>query len=162
IDVTIKISTSNGRQLVEMDSKNSTQGPEIASVIAEQGDDYRVEVRSSSKEAPPGRYELRIEIASVATEQDYQWIKAQQAYAEGRRLRAQQSENAQTQAIPHFEEALGYWRALGDKLMATHALYYIAEGHWRLGRLQQSLSYFGQAREQALEAGEQREVATAE
>jgi len=162
IDVTIKILTSNGRQLVEMDSKNSTQGPEIASVIAGQDDGYRVEVRSSSKEAPPGRYELRIEIASVATEQDSQWIKAQQAYAEGRRLRAQQSENAQTQAIPHFEEALGYWRALGDKLMAAHALYYIAEGHWRLGRLQQSLSYFGQAREQALEAGEQREVATAE
>jgi CHAT domain-containing protein len=145
-----------------MDSKNSTQGPEIASVIAGQDDGYRVEVLSSSKEAPPGRYELRIEIASVATEQDSQWIKAQQAYAEGRRLRAQQSENAQTQAIPHFEEALGYWRALGDKLMAAHALYYIAEGHWRLGRLQQSLSYFGQAREQALEAGEQREVATAE
>jgi len=162
IDVTIKISTSNGRQLVEMDSKNSTQGPEIASVIAEQDDGCRVEVRSSSKEVPPGRYELRIEIASVATEQDYQWIKAQQAYAEGRRVRAQQSENAQTQAIRHFEEALSYWRALGDKLMAAHALYYIAEGHWRLGRMQQSLSYYGQARQQALEAGEQREVATAE
>jgi CHAT domain-containing protein len=162
IDVTIKISTSNGRQLVEMDSKNSTQGPEIASVIAEQDDDCRVEVRSSSKEAPPGRYGLRIEIASVATEQDYQWIKAQQAYGEGRRVRAQQSENAQTQAIRHFEEALSYWQTLGDKLMAAHALYYIAEGHWRLGRMQQSLSYYGQARQQALEAGEQREVTTAE
>lgn len=162
IDVTIKISTSNGRQLVEMDSKNSTQGPEIASVIAEQDDGCRVEVRSLSKEAPPGRYGLRIEIASVATEQDYQWIKAQQAYAEGRRVRAQQSENAQTQAIRHFEEALSYWQALGDKLMAAHALYYIAEGHWRLGRMQQSLSYYGQARQQALQAGEQREVTTAE
>jgi CHAT domain-containing protein/predicted DNA-binding protein YlxM (UPF0122 family) len=162
IDVAIKISTSNVQQLVEMDSQNSTQGLEIASVIVEQDDGYHVEVRSSSKGAPPGKYELRIEIASVATEHDRQWIKAQQAYTEGRRLRAQPSAEAQAQAIRQFEEAFNQWRALGDKLMAAHALHYLAEGHRRLGRLQQSLSYYGQARQLALEAGEPREVAIAE
>ncbi|MGH9754964.1 MAG: CHAT domain-containing protein [Blastocatellia bacterium] len=161
IDVAIKIFTPHDRQLVEMDCQNNTQGPEIASVIAEQDETYRVEIRSPSKSVPAGRYELRFEIAGV-TEQDRRWIEAQQAYTEGRRLRAQPSAEAQTQAIRQFEEALGHWRALGDKLMAVHALYYLAEGHRRLGRLQQSLSYYGQAQQFALEAGEQREVAVAE
>jgi len=161
IDVAIKISTSQGRQSVEMDSSNITQGPEIASVIAEQDEAYRVEIRSTSKSVPAGRYELRVEVAA-ATEQDRQWIKAQQAYTEGRRLRVQPPAEAQAQALRKFEEALGHWRALGDKLMATHTLYYLAEGHKRLGGLQQALSYHGQARQLALEAGEQREVAVAE
>jgi CHAT domain-containing protein/Tfp pilus assembly protein PilF len=161
IDVAIKISSSQGRLLVEMDSQNSTQGPEIASVITEQNESYRIEIRSSSKNVPAGRYELRLEAAAV-TEQDRQWIEAQRAYADGRRLRVQPSAEARTQAIRRFEEALGHWRALGDKLMAAHALYYIAEGYRRLGRMQQSLSCYGQARQLALEAGESREVTMAE
>jgi CHAT domain-containing protein len=144
-----------------MDSQNNTQGPEIASVVAEQGEAYRVEIRSTSKTVPAGLYELRFEVAG-ATEHDRQWIKAQQAYAEGRRLRAQQSAEARTQAIRRFEEALGHWQALGDKLMAAHTLYYLAEGHKRLGRMQQSLSHYGQARQLAMEMGESREVAVAE
>jgi CHAT domain-containing protein/Tfp pilus assembly protein PilF len=161
IDVSIKISAPQGRQLVEMDSQNNTQGPEIASVIAEQNGTYRIEIRSSSSSVPAGRYELRVEVAG-ATERDRIWIEAQQAYAEGRRLRVQPSEEVRTQAIRRFEDALGRWQALGDKLMAAHALYYIAEGHKRLGRMQQSLSCYGQARQFAMEAGEQREVAVAE
>src|SRR5262249_32043694 len=90
IDVAIRISATHGQQVVEMDSRNNTQGPEIASVVAEQNEAYRVEIRSPSKSVPAGRYELRLEVAS-ATEQDRQWIKAQQAYTEGRRLRAQPS-----------------------------------------------------------------------
>src|SRR4029453_9589168 len=139
IDVAIKISTSNGRQLVEMDSQNSTQGPEIASVIAEQEDDYRIEVRSQSKSVPPGRYELRIETAGVATDQDRQWIRAQQAYTEGRRLRARPTAEALTEGIQQLEKASGEWQSLGDKLMAAHALYYLANNHHRLGELQLSL-----------------------
>ncbi len=162
IDVAIKISTSNGQQLVEMDSQNSTQGPEIASIIAERDDGFRVEVRSSSKGVPPGRYGLRIEVVGAATEQDRQWIQAQQAYTEGRRLRAQPTAEALTQAIRQFEKASGQWQSLGDKLMTVHALYYLANNHQRLGQLQQSLSYYGRARQLALEAGEPREVAIAE
>ena len=162
IDVTIKISTFQGRELAEMDSLNSTQGPEIASVIAEQAESYRVEIRSSSKSAPAGRYEVRIEIVGIATEQDRQWIEAQQAYSEGGRLSAQPTAEAQTQAIRQFEKALGQWQALGDKLMTAHAFYYLALIHRRLGQLQQSLSYYSQARQLVMETGEAREVTIAE
>jgi CHAT domain-containing protein/tetratricopeptide (TPR) repeat protein len=161
IDVAIKISTSLGLQLVEMDSMNNTQGPEIASVVTEQDEAYRIEIHSLSKGVPAGRYEVKVETAGV-TEQDRQWIKAQHAYVEGRRLRAQSTAEALTQSLRRFEEALGYWQAPGDKLMAAHALYYLADGHRKLGGMQQALSYFGQARQLALEAGEPREVATAE
>jgi CHAT domain-containing protein/Tfp pilus assembly protein PilF len=161
IDVAIKISTSLGRQLVEMDSLNNTQGPEIASVVSEQDEAYRIEICSQSKSVPAGRYELKAETAGV-TEQDRQWIKAQQAYVEGRRLRAQSKAEALTQSLRQFEEALGHWQASGDKLMAVHAIYYLADGHRKLGRMQQALSFYGQARQLALEAGESREVAVAE
>jgi CHAT domain-containing protein/tetratricopeptide (TPR) repeat protein len=161
IDVTIKIFASQGRQLVEMDSLNSTQGPEIASVVAEQGATYRIEILSASKSVPAGRYELRIEVAAGA-EQDRQWIKAQHAYTEGQRLGAQPSAEAQTQSFMQFEDALGNWQALGDKLMAAHALYYLADSRWQQGRLQEALSYYGRARQLALEAGEPREVTIAE
>lgn len=162
IDVAIKISTLDGLQIVEMDSLNNTQGPEIASVITAQGEGYRVEIRSPSKGVPPGHYELRAEIASVTTEQDRQWIAAQRFYSEGRRLRAQPNAEAQSQALRQFQEALSHWQAVGDKLMATHALYYLADGNLRLGKLQESLSYYGRARQLALESGEAREVATSD
>jgi CHAT domain-containing protein/Tfp pilus assembly protein PilF len=161
IDVTIKISVSQGRQLVEMDSLNSTQGPEIASVVAEQGATYRIEILSTSKSVPAGRYELRSEVAAGA-EPDRRWIKAQHAYTEGQRLGAQPSAEAQTQSFMQFEDALGHWQALGDKLMAAHALYYLADSRWQQGRLQDALSYYGRARQLALEAGEPREVTIAE
>jgi CHAT domain-containing protein len=161
IDVVIKILDSQGRQLAEMDSKNNTQGPEVALVIAERDDAYRVEIGAPGKNAPAGRYELRSEVAAAA-EQDRRWVEAQQAYTRARRLRAQPTAEAQKQSLRPLEDALGHWQALGDKLMAAHTLYYIAEGHSRLGRLQQSLSYYSQARQSAQESGDQREVAVAE
>ncbi|HEX5081680.1 MAG TPA: CHAT domain-containing tetratricopeptide repeat protein, partial [Blastocatellia bacterium] len=161
MDVAIRISDSQSHQLVEMDSQNITQGPEISTVVAAQDGAYRVEIRSTSRSAPAGRYELRFEVAG-ATEQDRQWIEAQLAYAEGRRLRMQPAADARKLAIGRFEEALGHWQALGDKLMAAHALYYIADGYRRLGRMRHSLSSYSQARQFALEAGESREVAIAE
>jgi CHAT domain-containing protein len=161
IDVAIKIQSSQGAQPVEMDSKNNTQGPEIALVIAKQDESYRVEIRAPGKNMPAGRYELKVEIGS-ASEQDHMWIEAQQSYTNGRRMRAPQNADALQQSLRPFEDALALWQALGDKLMATHTLYYLAENHFLLGRLQQSLSYYGQARQSALEVGEQREVALAE
>jgi CHAT domain-containing protein/Tfp pilus assembly protein PilF len=162
IDITIKISTLQGQALVEMDSLNSTQGPEIASVVAEQAESYRVEICSLSKSVPAGRYEVRIGSVGIATEQDRQWIEAQRAYTEGVRSSDKPTAEAQAQAIRHFEKAFGQWQSLADKLMAAHALYYLALSHRRLGRLQQSLSYYRQARQLVMETGEMREVVIAE
>jgi CHAT domain-containing protein/Tfp pilus assembly protein PilF len=162
IDVTVKISTSQGRELIEMDSLNSTQGPEIASVITEQAETYRVQICSLSKSVPAGRYEARVEIAGIATEQDRRWIEAQQAYIEGARLSGNQTRESQAQAIRQFEKASGLWRSLDDKLMTAHALYYLALCQRRLGQLQQALSSYGQARQSVRETGDTRELAIAE
>ncbi len=162
IDVKIAIYGADSRLLVEMDSQNFTQGLEIASAIAERDGMCRVEIRSPNESAPAGRYSLRIEIAGAYAEEDRRWIEAQRAYVEGRRLRAQAAAGARTEAIRRFEEALGHWREAGDRLMSVHALYYIADGHRRLGQLRQSLSYYDQARRLAVEAGDRREAEVAE
>jgi CHAT domain-containing protein/Tfp pilus assembly protein PilF len=105
---------------------------------------------------------VKIGSVGIATEQDRRWIEAQRAYTEGVRLSGKQTAEAQAQAIRHFEKAMGQWQSLDDKLMAAHALYYLALSHRRLGRLQQSLSYYRQARQLVMETGEMREVAIAE
>src|SRR5262249_17344079 len=87
IDIGLKFFGPDGQVLVEMDSPNATQGPETASVIAEQPGSYRIEVVSLTKDAPPGRYEVKVSALRAATEQDRLWIVAQSDYANGPQFR---------------------------------------------------------------------------
>src|SRR5215813_8652006 len=89
IDIGLKLSGPDGQRLVEMDSPNATQGPEIASVIAAQSGSYRIEVVSLTKDAAPGKYEAKVAALRAATEQDRKWTAAQSAYVKGQQLRGQ-------------------------------------------------------------------------
>jgi CHAT domain-containing protein/Tfp pilus assembly protein PilF len=159
IDIELGIFDPNGQKLVGMDSLNGTQGPEIASVIAEQSGIYRVEIVSPNKAVPLGRYEVKIEAIRAATDQDRKWVEAQQAYSEGRQLRSQQTAETRQQAIRRFEEALRLWQALDDRLMAAHTLYYLSSTYRMLGQQQQALMRLGQARQLLRDIGERREEA---
>jgi len=161
IDFEIRIFGPEGQGLIRMDTLNSTQGPEIVSVIAEQSGSYRVEIVSPDTAVPDGRYEVKIEALRAATEQDRKWIVAQLAYAEGGRLRAQQTAETRRQAIQRFEEAARQWRAIGDRLMVAHSLYYLSSCYRFLGQQQQALTHLNQALQLLRDAGERREEAPA-
>jgi tetratricopeptide (TPR) repeat protein len=145
IDIGLKLFGPDGRMLVEMDSPNATQGPEIASVIAAQSGSYRIEVVSLTKDAPPGRYEAQVEALREATEQDRKWIAAQSVYAKGQQLRGQGTAESRRQSVERYQEAILNWRTVGDRVMETHALYGIGLAHRALGQPQKALECYNQA-----------------
>lgn len=145
IDLVLRLSAPDGRQLVEMDSPNSTQGPEVAALIAEQPGVYRVEVRALNRGAATGRYELRATVTGVAGEHERRWVAAQAAFIEGERLRALVTADARRQAIAKYESAIENWRAAGDKLMQGHALCGLGVVWLRLNEPQKALECYRQA-----------------
>jgi erythromycin esterase len=68
IDVVVTVFGPDGQQLVEIDSPNGTQGPEPITIEAKTSGVYRLEVKSLEKDAPPGRYEAKIEELLTAEE----------------------------------------------------------------------------------------------
>src|SRR5437016_4803843 len=61
IDVVVKLFAPDGKQLIEVDSPNGTEGPEPVFAIARASGAYLLEVRSLEKDAAAGRYEVKIE-----------------------------------------------------------------------------------------------------
>ena len=89
IDAVVTLYGPDGKQLVEVDSPNGTQGPEPVSLVAEITSSYRLAVRSLEKDARAGRYEVKIEELRSATTQDKARIAAERAFAEGIQLENQ-------------------------------------------------------------------------
>lgn len=161
IDIELHLLAPNAQRLVGMDTLNSTQGPEVAAVIAEIAGNYRVEIVSPNEAVLSGGYAVKVETLRTATDSDRKWIVAQQAYLDGRLLRSQQADESKRQAIPRFEEALQQWQAMDDRLMTAHTLYYLSSVYRQLGQLQQSLTHLNQALRLVREIGQRREEAPA-
>jgi CHAT domain-containing protein/tetratricopeptide (TPR) repeat protein len=161
IDAVLRLFAPGGRKLVEMDSLNGTQGPEIAALIAEQPGTYRIEVASSSKAVPAGRYEMKIVSLRYATEQDRESVGAQSGYLEGGRLLQKGTADTLRESIHKFEEVLPRWRVAGDLVMEIHTLLYLGSANRRLGQFQKALEFYEDARRLAQVSGDKREDAAA-
>ena len=61
VDVVVTAFGPDDTNIGEVDSPNGTQGPEPLSIAASKSGLYQIEVRSLETNAPPGRYEIRIE-----------------------------------------------------------------------------------------------------
>jgi CHAT domain-containing protein len=70
IDVVVRLFSPDGQLLSEVDSPNGILGPEPVSVLAKVSGNYRLEVHCLEKDAPSGRYEIRIDALRDATNQD--------------------------------------------------------------------------------------------
>src|SRR6185295_5456667 len=67
IDVVVTLLAPDGKQLMEIDSPNGTQGPKPVSLLAKTTGTHRLQVRSLENGAAPGRYEVKVEALRVAT-----------------------------------------------------------------------------------------------
>jgi len=70
IDVVAQVLGPDGKQIMEFDSESRNQGEESVLQITEAAGDYRLVVRPKQKDAPAGRYEIRIEELRAGTETD--------------------------------------------------------------------------------------------
>ncbi len=147
IDVVLRLRAPDGQLMVEMDSPNSTQGPEAAALIAEQAGNYRIEAASSNQAVPAGQIVMQLQALRAATEQDRRWIAAQRAFLEGNALQRQSSGAARQQAVEKFQEARLAWGVTGDQMMEAHALLRLGQTWGRLGQPQRALGYYTQALE---------------
>ena len=146
IDVVVALFDPNGKQLVKMDGLNGSFGPEQVTFVATDAGAYRLEVYSLEKNAPAGRYEVKLEALRTVTPPDQSRITAQQAYLDARRLRNQQTAEAQRAALAKYREALPVWRSLEDRRMEAFALHDLGMLHGDLGEYQQALEAYAQAR----------------
>jgi tetratricopeptide (TPR) repeat protein len=145
IDVVVKVFAPDGKQIIEVDSPNGSQGPEPVFLVAEAQGSYRLEVASLEKGAQPGQYEIRIEELRAATPQDRSLIAAQNAYAEGERLRLQRTAQSLRRAIEKYQEALSHWRTVGDRGGEAKTLTDLGSVYNSLGEMQKALDVYNQA-----------------
>ncbi|HVF90066.1 MAG TPA: serine hydrolase domain-containing protein [Blastocatellia bacterium] len=66
IDVLVRVTSPQGKQLAEIDSPNGDEGPEPIFVTAESTGEYRIEVLPIEEKAAAGRYEIKIEQVRAA------------------------------------------------------------------------------------------------
>ncbi len=154
IDVVLVLYGPDGHKLLEMDSPNGTQVPEAASLVAQGSGTYRVGVRSLENDAPPGRYEVRVEPLRLATRQDKSRVAAERSFAEAAILKAQGTADGPRRAIVKYEEALGLWRGLKDRLRESYTLEYIGNTYMDLGDRKKALDYYNQALPTSRAAGD--------
>jgi CHAT domain-containing protein/Flp pilus assembly protein TadD len=144
IDVVVTLFSPDGKQLVEVDSPNGTQGPETISAMAEATGTYRLEVRSLEKDAPAGRYEVKIVELRKATEQDKTGIAADRAFMQAKLLYEQGTVESLRSAIKKYEEALPLYRAVRDRRNESTALHNTGYIYYLLGEKQKALEYYAQ------------------
>ena len=125
IDVRVT-ATNSGRTLASSDNPNGAFGPEPLAIIADQPGNYGIEVAALEAGDPPGSYEIRVAALRPATTEDRDHVAALQAFAEGQRLRAQNTAQSRVLAIEQYEKALSFFRSSGDRFNQVLTSYRIA------------------------------------
>src|SRR5262249_30137403 len=103
VDVTIKLSGPDGKQILDVDAESTTHGKETVEEVATTAGDYRLVVQPKLKDANAGRYEIRIEELRAATENDRALQEARNLFEQQREL---QGRGKYDEALPLIERAL--------------------------------------------------------
>jgi CHAT domain-containing protein/Flp pilus assembly protein TadD len=144
INIAVTLFGPAGEKIVESDVAEIGETEEV-SLVADVAATFRLEVRSTQKTAPKGRYEIKITERRAATEQDRSRVAAERAVAEAVQLYGQQTADSLRKAIEKFQESLTFWRILKDLAGEATSLYRIAQVYISLGEKQKALDFCNQA-----------------
>jgi CHAT domain-containing protein len=146
IDVVVALLAPDGAKLNEIDSPNGETGPELVSVIAEKAGLYRLDISSFDKNAPRGRYEVKIEELREATPKDRSRIAAEKNFAEAVQLHLADGREASVRkALEKYKSTLEVWRELKERRVEALTLLQTGLAHASFEEHQQSVEYFIQA-----------------
>ncbi len=112
IDVVLILIAADGKQLIEVDSPNGSQGPESLYFFAESTEDYRLEVGSSVKEAKAGLYEINVKELRTGTADDKYFGKGKRLLSEGGFIANVRTSESRVDAAEKFEEAARLFRQI--------------------------------------------------
>src|SRR5215217_3515157 len=156
IDVITAVFGPDGKQLTESNSPNDRWGTEPILLVASAPGAYRVDVRSSNKNAPAGHYRIQIIALREASSIDKGHAAAQAAFDEARKLRAQQTAASRRAAIAKCEQALPLFEAAGDTYRQALTLMAIGIAYYPLNEFRKALDYFNQTLALAVAIGDKR------
>jgi CHAT domain-containing protein/Tfp pilus assembly protein PilF len=105
-----------------------TWGPREISIISESNGAYELEVASTSRNAPIGRYIISIEPLRAPSTADKARIAAEQDFSE-----ALDTSRLLWNATHSLESSLPLWRAAGDANEEALTRYFLAESYLQLG-----------------------------
>lgn len=140
VDLTLRVSGSDGVGIIEIDSPNGLLGPESASVMAQMTGDYTLEIKAD-KTSPDGSYELKIETLREPTQTDIKRMAAERLFAEGQKQRYLGTKQSRELAIEKYKEAQAIWETLGDVQAEAYALCNIGRAFRALGSFPDSIDY---------------------
>lgn len=106
---------------------------------------YRLEVRSESKAALPGAYQIALTDLRAPTPRDLDRTRAERNYAAGDDLNNEGSAEGRRGAIVKLKEALSGWQHLGDPLWEATTLLYLGLIHYDFGEMNDAAHYYEQA-----------------
>jgi len=156
IDAVVALYGPDGEKIVEVDSPNGANGPELIVLVANVAGLYRLEIRSPEKSATAGRYKATMQALRAATQQDKNLVAAQQAFTDAKALRNQKTADAQRQAAEKYGEALVVWQSLGERHLTAYTLNEIGLIYGDLSEYQKALDAYFQARTAYQEIGDRR------
>ncbi len=141
-DVRIKLFDSGNQKIYEVDNSNSREEPERISFLAENADEFRLEisfVRKLSGTAAGQDYQINLETLRPATDTDSLRIKAERLYDQANLLRFQRDAQSRQNSLPIFQESAELFAEIGDDSGKAFA-------HYALGQINSLLSNWEESR----------------
>ncbi|HEU4391686.1 MAG TPA: CHAT domain-containing tetratricopeptide repeat protein, partial [Blastocatellia bacterium] len=133
----------DGRRIVQADGGTAPQNPIELAIVTETEGFHRLEVSARANDAPPSRYEVRIEELRTATREDRQRV-ARKSFADGKQLESQGTAESLRQALESYQRALSLWRSLENRLDEASALEQVGVVYYFLDEKQKALEAFQQ------------------
>ncbi|MGH9364238.1 MAG: tetratricopeptide repeat protein, partial [Thermoanaerobaculia bacterium] len=141
IDLILILVEPDGKESPEIDSPTGWWGIEEICLIAPVAGQYVIHVRSLDKTVVPGRYEVKAEALRMATPSDERRAEAAIAYAEGERLRSEQTAESRRRAIAKYEKAASLRQNAGDSHGEAIAFLAAGETYADLGEYHRAIDY---------------------
>lgn len=136
VDVEAVLYRPDGERRIGVDSPNGSEGPEILFDVAEQTGLYRLDVVPADTVAPQGKYDVWVEAAREADEQDRRHVEAWRTFRKGEKLRRN---GRWRDALAAYGPALKEWQELGNPEWEAEAQFRIGWMHNELREMDQAL-----------------------
>jgi CHAT domain-containing protein len=113
--------------------------------IAETAGDYRVDVRSPDKTAPPGSYEITLKELRPVKDLDRKFVSAMTLVASALSLYSQNTLESNRKAVETFDQAIPLLHSIDNVAWEATALYLTGRVYISLGDKEKALDYSNRA-----------------
>lgn len=115
VDVDAALLAPDGVTVAHSDLPNGDQGPEAIVAVAAADGNYTLVIRATDRNAPAGRYALRVAGVRQATPEDSRRAAAERLVDEASELQNKRTSASTAAALLKFDEALAYFRSVNDR-----------------------------------------------